>query len=169
MKSESFNLEKIKLLILDFDGTLTDNKVIIDENGNEYVKCNRSDGLGIQLFKKIGIKVICLSSEKNKVVKRRCEKLEIECIQGIMEKDEEIKNYCEINKYSLDNVAFIGNDLNDISALRIVGFPIVVNDANKLVKSFAKINLKRNGGDGVVLEFLQLGLTNQKIIDLFKS
>ena len=160
MKNKSnqkiFIKQRIKLLFVDFDGTLTDNKVMINENGVEHVVCNRSDGLAIYFLKKQNIEVVCLTTEKNPIVKRRCEKLEIQCFDRVLEKGEKIISTCKEKKISLSNVAFIGNDLNDISALKVVGLPIVVNDANPPTKDYAKIVLSKRGGDGVLLEFLEM-------------
>jgi YrbI family 3-deoxy-D-manno-octulosonate 8-phosphate phosphatase len=156
MNIENIYPHKIVLLFLDFDGTLTDNKVMISEDGIEHVVCNRSDGWGIRLLKKQDIEVVCISSEKNPVVKERCKKLDIQCLDGIIKKGDHIIKTCKKKNIPLDNVAFIGNDLNDISALKAVGLPIVVNDAHFITKTYAKIVLNKKGGEGVVLEFLEI-------------
>jgi len=164
-KSIKNNLD---LLFLDFDGTLTDNRVMINEMGVEHVVCNRSDGLAIKLFKEFGVEVICVSSEKNKIVSKRCQKLKIQSIQAVNDKGEIISDICKEKKIDLSNVAFIGNDLNDIPALKIVGFPIVVNDANDIAKKYAKIILDKSGGEGVVLELLEIIFSSQILSNLYK-
>jgi len=144
----------IKLLALDFDGVLTNNKVIVDENGKESVICNRSDSLGIDLLKKKGIDVVVISKESNIVVKARCDKLKIFCVQGIDDKISILKK--EIKKRGLqsEEVCFIGNDVNDIECIKYVGLGVAVNDAFSDVKKAAKIVTKKNGGEGAVREII---------------
>jgi 3-deoxy-D-manno-octulosonate 8-phosphate phosphatase (KDO 8-P phosphatase) len=167
MKSAYLYPHKIKLLFVDFDGTMTDNKVLISECGIEHVVCNRSDGWGIRLLKEQNVEVICISSEKNPVVRKRCEKLEVQCMDGVNTKGEQIINTCNDKNIPLINVAFIGNDLNDISALKVVGLPIVVNDANSLTKDFAKLVLNKKGGEGVILELVEILFPFHKSPDVY--
>ena len=145
---------EIKLLALDFDGVLTDNKVIVDENGEESVVCNRSDSLGMELLKNKGIDVIVISKESNKVVKARCDKLKIFCVQGIDDKISILKK--EIKKRGLqsEEVCFIGNDVNDVECIKYVGLGVAVNDAFSEVKKAAKIVTEKNGGEGAVREII---------------
>jgi YrbI family 3-deoxy-D-manno-octulosonate 8-phosphate phosphatase len=149
-------LAKLKLVIVDFDGTMTDNKVLVDQDGREQVVCNRSDGWGVRLLKNRGIKVVCLTSEQNSVVLRRCEKLEIECYNGVLEKGMKISEICERNGVVPEETAFIGNDINDIPALKMVGIPVAVQDAHRDAKMHSKIVLNRCGGEGVLQEFAEL-------------
>ena len=152
-------LDKLKLVIVDFDGTMTDNKVIVDQDGREQVVCNRSDGWGVRLLKNKGIEVVCLTSEQNSVVLRRCEKLEIKCYNGVLEKGMKISEICEKSGVLPEETAFIGNDINDIPALKLVGVPVVVQDAHRDAKMHSKIVLNRCGGDGVLQEFAELLVT----------
>lgn len=163
MKSVLF--EKIKLIACDFDGVLTDNRVIIDENGKESVICSRSDGFGIEQLKKNSIEVIVISKEKNKVVAARCKKLGIQYFHSIERKIEILKE--EIKKRGLNSneVCFIGNDLNDIECMRyVVG--IAVNDAVKDVKEIASYIIPQKGGYGVIREVADLIL---KSIDSYPN
>jgi len=150
----------IKLLALDFDGVLTNNKVIVDENGKESVICSRSDGMGIEMMKNKGIEVIVISKEKNKVVKARCDKLKIPCVHGIDNKISILKK--EISKRGLkpEEVCYIGNDVNDIDCLKYVGLGVAVNDAYSEAKKVAKIVTEKNGGDGAVREVIDNILKN---------
>ena len=150
----SFKL--IKSVVFDFDGVFTDNRVIIDQDGKESVICNRSDGLGLNRLRELGIKLLILSTEKNKVVSKRALKLQVECIQGVEDKKIELLNWTKKNNIELINTAFLGNDINDIPALKLVGLPIVVADANEEVLAFAKIKLNKKGGDGAVRELCDL-------------
>jgi YrbI family 3-deoxy-D-manno-octulosonate 8-phosphate phosphatase len=93
----------IKIIYYDFDGVMTDNKVYADQNGNEMVQVNRADGLGIAEIKKLGIKQIIISTEKNPVVSARANKLGIPCLQGIENKKDALINYCRENNITLDS------------------------------------------------------------------
>lgn len=148
------DFSKICLLALDFDGVLTNNKVIVDENGKESVICNRSDGLGIDIIKKKGIEVIVLSKEQNKVVKARCDKLKIPCVHGIDDKLSILKKEIEKRGVSPEEVCFIGNDINDIDCIKYVGLGVAVNNAYPDVKNVAEYVTKKNGGDGAVREVI---------------
>jgi YrbI family 3-deoxy-D-manno-octulosonate 8-phosphate phosphatase len=153
MKKIDKKLSKIKLMILDFDGTLTDNKVYVSEEGKEFVRCDRGDGLGIELLKKLtNIEIIILSKEKNKVVNARAKKLGIECIQG---KDSKIIEYQKIiknRKLKNSEVCFIGNDINDLECIKISGTGIAVRDAYPILKKNADFVTLKNGGKGAVRE-----------------
>ena len=152
----NINFNLIKLVVFDFDGVFTDNRVIIDQDGKESVICNRSDGLGLNRLRELGIRILILSTEKNNVVSKRALKLKVECIQGVENKESELINWVKKNKIDLSNTAFVGNDINDIPALQIVGFPILVADAFDEVLPFAKLKLSKNGGDGAVRELCDL-------------
>ena len=149
-------LRRVELVVLDFDGVLTDNKVMVDENGKESVRCDRSDGLGIELLKGAGIEVFVLSKERNVVVQRRCDKLGIQCIQGADEKlsilDKEIKK----RGLTESNVCYMGNDITDIPCMESVGFSAAPADAFPEVSAVANIVSQRNGGDGAVRELCDL-------------
>ncbi len=151
-KSLYQSMRKIKVIFFDFDGVFTDNFVYVDSNGVETVRCNRGDGIGIDLIKSIGIIPIILSTEKNHVVSKRAKKLKIKCFQGITDKEKKIKNWAKKNNYHLEQFAFVGNDLNDFKALRIVGVPIITNDAAVDLQSHNFNKTKCNGGKGAVRE-----------------
>lgn len=155
-------LKKIKLLALDFDGVLTDNKVFIDETGKEMVICDRSDSLGIDLLKKKGrIDIIVISKEINKVVQQRCNKLKIECISGINDKLATLKIALKEKNMTLEDVAFIGNDVNDIECIQESGVGVAVSDSAPEVLQIADIVTKNKGGNGAVREFIEILLKNQ--------
>lgn len=147
---------KIKLLVSDFDGVMTDNRVLVDENGKESVFVNRSDGLAVGILKKRGIKTIILSTETNGVVSARARKLNIECLQSVQDKATTLKEYCEHNGYDLGDVAYIGNDINDLEVMKLVGTKIVPADAYDEVKCIADIVTKAKGGYGVIREVIDL-------------
>jgi 3-deoxy-D-manno-octulosonate 8-phosphate phosphatase (KDO 8-P phosphatase) len=149
-------LKKIELVVFDFDGVFTDNKVYITENGMESVSCFRSDGLGLDLLRKLNIKMAIISTEKNCVVQARAKKLRLDCYHGIDEKKIVLQSI--IDQYGVDfsKVAFVGNDINDLSCMRLVGLPVAVNDAYPEVKKAARIVLNRKGGMGAVREFCEM-------------
>tara|TARA_B100000315_G_C14546007_1_gene573264 strand:- start:205 stop:669 length:465 start_codon:yes stop_codon:yes gene_type:complete len=148
--------KSIKLLVYDFDGVMTDNKVYIDQNGNEMVQVNRADGLGVSEIKKLDIEQIVISTEKNSVVSARAKKLGIPCIQGIGDKKTEIARYCQERKISLDKVAYLGNDINDKEAMEAVGTTFCPADSHESITKISDHVLKTNGGDGVIRELLDL-------------
>jgi 3-deoxy-D-manno-octulosonate 8-phosphate phosphatase (KDO 8-P phosphatase) len=144
----------IDLIVYDFDGVLTDNRVIVNEDGVDSVTVNRADGLAISILKAKGIRQIILSTETNKVVKARAKKLKIPVIQGLKDKKQALLAYCKKNKISANNTIYIGNDINDISTMSVVGYPASPSDAAIAVRRISKIKLDACGGAGVVRELL---------------
>ncbi len=150
------DIKDIQLIIYDFDGVFTDNKVLVFEDGKEAVFCNRADGLAIEKIKELGIPQIILSTEKNKVVEARAKKLNnIEVIHSIADKKIALIDYCKKKKYDLKKVLYIGNDINDLEVMKLVGYPIAPQDANNRVKDVAKSIVKKKGGEGVIKEFFE--------------
>lgn len=149
------NNKDIKLIISDFDGVMTDNRVLVDENGKEAVWVNRSDGLGVGILNKKGIDIIILSTEKNPVVSARAQKLRIECIQGVDNKADAINNIAKEKLISLDNIAYIGNDINDLEAMKMVGLKIAPADAYGEILEIADVVTVAKGGYGVIREIAQ--------------
>ncbi len=145
----------INLLISDFDGVFTDNSVYIDENGLESVKCFRSDGIGITMLIQSGVEFIVCSSEKIDCAKHRAKKIGFESFLGIKDKGSFIKSYISKKDLRPKEVAYIGNDINDLSAFAEVGYKIAVNDAYPEVISSADKILNRKGGYGAVREACQ--------------
>ncbi len=148
--------DKIDLIVFDFDGIFTDNRVLVTEDGKEAVFCNRSDGLGINIIKKYGIPMLIVSTETNSVVAARAKKLGLNVVQGIANKKNFLVNYAREKKYNLDDIVYIGNDINDLEAMKIVGCPIAPIDAEASVKNVAKIIIESVGGAGVVKEMSQI-------------
>jgi 3-deoxy-D-manno-octulosonate 8-phosphate phosphatase (KDO 8-P phosphatase) len=124
----------VKLIVYDFDGVMTNNKVIVDQNGHESVYVNRSDGLAISEFKRLNLKQIIISTEKNPVVLKRAEKLGIPCIYGVENKKSILENYLKEEKINQADVSYVGNDLNDYEAMAIVGVPVAPEDAHESEK-----------------------------------
>ncbi len=154
-------LKAIELVVLDFDGVLTDNTLFVDESGHESVRCNRSDGLGIAALRRGGKEVIVFSTEENPVVAARCAKLKITCHQGLADKAAYLRDYLSTRHISPDNVLFLGNDVNDLGCLALVGMPVVVADAHPAAVAKARLVLTRKGGDGAVRELCDLLLSSR--------
>ncbi|HAU1685168.1 TPA: HAD hydrolase family protein [Legionella pneumophila] len=149
-------LSNIKMVIFDFDGVFTDNTVFISQEGIESICCWRSDGLGLTRLKSIGILPLILSTEANPVVSVRASKLKIECWQGIENKALAIEKICQEYEIKLSEIAFVGNDINDICAFKIVGVPIAVGDAYPEVFPYIMYQTKKHGGRGAVREVCDL-------------
>lgn len=150
------DFNSIKLIVFDFDGVFTNNLVYISEDGKESVSCNRSDGLGLSMLRELGIDMMILSTEKNPVVKKRAKKLLIECHHGVVNKLEYLKKISSEKNIPFQNIAYLGNDINDLRCLLEVGLPVVVADAYPEVKEIAKIILTKKGGEGAVREFCEM-------------
>jgi len=150
---ESNLLAEVKLIVYDFDGVMTDNRVIVDETGRESVVVNRADGLAVSLIKRMGIEQLILSMEKNPVVLRRAEKLGLLCLNGLDNKKETLIQYLRRAKIDRKKVVYIGNDLNDLEVMEYVGYPVAPADAAPAVRKIARTVTEANGGDGVIREF----------------
>ena len=146
----------INLIVYDFDGVMTDNKVYVDQNGREMVQVSRADGLGVSEIKKLGIEQIIISTEKNPVVSARAHKLSIPYLQGIENKKMALINYCKENDIDLKNVAYVGNDINDKEAMEIVGYSFCPADAHNSIKELSNHTLKVKGGEGVVRKLYEI-------------
>ena len=150
-----------KLIIFDFDGIFTDNKVYTSSIGEESVSCNRSDGLGIKMlknyifFKKIFLDIFILSSEVNQVVKARSLKLGLNYFQGIGDKAHFTDTYLKNKNLKYDDLVYLGNDLNDLILIKKAGLSIVPADSHPLLLKNANVVLGRNGGDGFVRQFVE--------------
>lgn len=147
---------QIRLVAFDFDGVFTDNLVYVLQDGTEAVRCNRSDGIGLQKLKKLGIATAIISTESNPVVSARAQKLKIRCFQNCEDKRKALESLAQEMGISLAEIAFVGNDINDRPCLACVGLPIVVQDAHPDVISLALYRTRANGGHGAVREICDL-------------
>jgi len=157
----------IDVVVFDFDGVHTDDRVFVDESGVESVRVKRGDGMGIGLLKKVGVPILILSTETNPVVSRRAEKLGVEVLQGQNDKAAALKSWLDEKGYSAQDTVFVGNDINDKGCLELVGWPVVVADAHASVGHLARIVLRSRGGEGAVRELCDLVLSgiNRKVND----
>jgi len=153
----SFSIpENISLLVLDFDGVLTDDRVYVNQQGEETVAAHRGDGMGITRLKKAGVEVIILSTEKNPVVQARGNKLKIPVYQGIDEKGKKLQEIIKEKRLSAEQIIYVGNDVNDLPCFPLVGLAVAVADALPAVKDQAGLVLSKNGGYGAVREICDL-------------
>jgi len=155
--------KEIKLLVFDFDGVFTDNQVLVLQDGTEGAFCNRSDGLGIEMVKKAGLKILVISKQINPVVRARCRKLNIPCLQACDDKSEALQAAAKKMGIPLRQVAYMGNDINDIECLEIVGLSSCVNDSHPKVLAISLYTTKANGGYGAVRELCDFILMQKKI------
>jgi N-acylneuraminate cytidylyltransferase len=150
------NFKNIKLLAMDVDGVLTDGSMYYSENGDELKKFNTRDGMGIKLLKENGIKIAIITKENTKLVERRAKKLHVDDLfQGVENKFlalEELKKKYELNN---SEIAYVGDDVNDIPVLNKVGLSICPNDAINDVKKICDYITETNGGYGVVREIYE--------------
>jgi len=147
---------ELKVLFVDFDGTLTDNRVYVNQAGEETVKCNRSDGWAIHMLRDSDIEVICITSETNPVVQRRCEKMGIPVVSGALDKYQTLTALLAEKGIAKDDAAFLGNDINDLPAFEAVGWKFAVEDAHPSLKKSATHILAKQGGCGALLELAEL-------------
>lgn len=145
-------LARVRLLALDFDGVLTDNRVLVRQDGTESVWCDRADGLGLALLRQRGLEAIVLSTETNPCVTARARKLGVECVQGCEVKLDVLRRVAGERNLGPHEVAFVGNDVNDLECLRWAGLPIAVADADAEVRAAAHVVTSRAGGRGAVRE-----------------
>lgn len=155
--SEHFSLPPfIDALVMDFDGVITDDRVLVSESGTETVICSRSDGLGISLLLATGIQLLILSKERNGVVLARAAKLGIPALSGIDDKKPHLQHWLETRSISAANTIYLGNDLNDIPCMLSVGWPIAPADAHPAVREIARYVTAKSGGRGAVREVAEL-------------
>jgi 3-deoxy-D-manno-octulosonate 8-phosphate phosphatase (KDO 8-P phosphatase) len=146
-------LEGVRFAVFDFDGVFTDNRVWVNERGEEALAFSRSDGLGLRRLEEVGVRPLIVSMERNPIVSARAEKLQVDCVQGVDDKLTLVRERADRLGIPLEEVAYVGNDMNDADCLRAVGLPVVPADAWPEVMPLAAWVLTRTGGTGCVREF----------------
>ncbi|MFI6039859.1 cytidylyltransferase domain-containing protein [Streptomyces sp. NPDC051315] len=142
----------IDAVVLDFDGTQTDDRVLIDSEGREFVSVHRGDGLGIAALRRSGLRMLILSTEQNPVVAARARKLQLPVLHGIDRKDLALKQWCEEQGIAPERVLYVGNDVNDLPCFALVGWPVAVASAHDVVRGAARAVTSLPGGDGAIRE-----------------
>jgi N-acylneuraminate cytidylyltransferase len=150
--------KSIKLIVSDFDGVITDNRVWTDQNGNETVAASRSDSMRIKQLRELGIETLILSSEPNPVVAARAKKMGVEAIHnvGISNKGVALREVLEQKNIKAEEVVYLGNDWNDLPCFEIAGWAVAVADAYPEVIRAADYVLSRPGGHGALRELCEL-------------
>ncbi|GLY27332.1 acylneuraminate cytidylyltransferase [Kineosporia sp. NBRC 101731] len=146
----------VDTLVMDFDGVHTDDRLFLTEEGTESVRVSREDGMGIKLARQAGLKMLILSTEVNPVVAARGRKLQIPVIHGQSDKAQALKEWIAAEGLDPERIAYVGNDVNDLGCLRMVGWPIAVANAHQEVMDLARLTLTKSGGSGAVREVCEL-------------
>lgn len=144
--------DDIDAVVIDFDGTQTDDRVLIDSEGRELVAVHRGDELGIAAMRRGGIPLLILSTEQNPVVAARARKLRVPVLHGIDRKDLALKQWCEEQGIAPERVLYVGNDVNDLPCFGLVGWPVAVAGAHDIVRGAARAVTSTPGGDGAIRE-----------------
>ena len=147
---------QVALVVFDFDGVMTDDRVWVDENGQESVVVHRGDGMGIALLRKAGIPAAVLSTERNKVVAARCKKLHLPVQQDLQDKAAALRKLLAEQQIDPAQVIYLGNDVNDLPCFPLVGCAVVVADAHPAVIAAADLVLEHTGGHGAVRELVDI-------------
>jgi 3-deoxy-D-manno-octulosonate 8-phosphate phosphatase (KDO 8-P phosphatase) len=146
----------IELIVLDVDGTMTDSHITYSENGDEIKSFNVKDGLAIASWRKLGKQVAIITGRSSGIVARRAKELHIEHFyQGIHNKKEVLEELLQKLDLTMENVAAIGDDLNDLQMLRSAKISFVPRDASAYVDKIATVVLSKRGGDGAVREMIE--------------
>jgi YrbI family 3-deoxy-D-manno-octulosonate 8-phosphate phosphatase len=144
--------EDLRLIVVDFDGVLTDNRVWVNGSGEEWVACDRSDGLGLERLRGLDVELFVLSKETNPVVGARCDKLRLAYEQGVSDKRSYLRTMLAERRIDPSQVIYVGNDINDLECMQLVGCAVAVADAYPEVIAEADVVLTRPGGHGAVRE-----------------
>jgi YrbI family 3-deoxy-D-manno-octulosonate 8-phosphate phosphatase len=150
--ADNLDWARIRLLAVDFDGVLTDDRVLVDGAGNESVLCHRGDGLAAQRLRQAGVEVAVISSERHPVVAARCAKIGVPCWQGCGDKLAVLRDLASQRGLNSQEVAFMGNDWNDLACLQWAGLPIVVGSAAPEIIRLGKYVTRTPGGFGALRE-----------------
>ncbi|MFE2942876.1 cytidylyltransferase domain-containing protein [Streptomyces sp. NPDC059255] len=144
--------DDVDAVVLDFDGTQTDDKVHIDSDGRETVAVHRGDGLGIAALRRSGLELLILSTEQNPVVAARARKLQVPVLHGIDRKDLALKQWCDEQGIAPERVLYVGNDVNDLGCFGLAGWPVAVASAHDEVRAAARAVTTKPGGEGAIRE-----------------
>jgi len=146
----------IELIVLDVDGTMTDSRITYSHSGDEIKSFNVKDGLAIASWRKLGKQVAIITGRRSAIVERRAKELHIEYFyQGVENKREVLEDLLDKLDLTLENVAAIGDDLNDLQMLKAAEISFVPRDASAYVDKIAKVILTKRGGDGAVREMIE--------------
>jgi N-acylneuraminate cytidylyltransferase len=154
--------KNVKLIVFDFDGVFTDNRVYVFQDGREAVACDRGDGMGLSLLRATGVPLIVLSTECNPVVEARCRKLKLDYRQGLEDKRAALVAVAAERGVPLEHVVYVGNDVNDLGCMEAAGFAVAVADAHPRALEKADLVLSHRGGAGAVRELCDMVLEHKR-------
>jgi len=149
------NVAALDAIIFDFDGVLTDNRIYVDDAGREIVCCNRADGLAFDALRQTHVRVFILSTEGSPVVQSRAAKLKVLSYSGVTDKLSFIIKLAADHGFNLSRTLFVGNDLNDLEAMRACGASACPSDSHPSVVQIATFRLSSRGGSGVARELVE--------------
>lgn len=154
--------QKVKIFVFDVDGTLTDGKIYISNEGEFCKAFNAKDGLAIALAVRIGYKAVIITGRKSAIVEKRAAELGItEVYQGVKDKLSVLETLCQKMQFTFDDIAYVGDDLNDLNAMSKVGFACAPNDAATEIKDAAHFVASKNAGSGAVREIIEFVVKSQ--------
>jgi N-acylneuraminate cytidylyltransferase len=157
MSKKIESIKKIKLLISDVDGVLTDGGMYYSAKGDIQKKFHARDGMGIAILQRNGIPTIIITKEKNQIVKKWTSKMNVDKLfQGVKKKETLLPKLCNLYNLKEENIAYIGDDVNDLEIMKNIGFSVTPKDGNIEVKKIANHISKINGGEGVLREVCDL-------------
>jgi 3-deoxy-D-manno-octulosonate 8-phosphate phosphatase (KDO 8-P phosphatase) len=167
-------MKNIKLVLLDVDGTLTDGKIYLNNNGMETKAFNIKDGMAIAQAIKYGMEIVIITGRTSKIVEIRSTELGIkEVYQGIKNKEEKVNEILKKKNIKLNEIAYVGDDINDLKIMKMVSFSACPNDAAKQVKTISNFISEYKGGEGAVREILELILEKKgvwkQVIEKYKG
>lgn len=145
----------VDAVVTDFDGVHTDDSALIDSDGDEHVTVSRADGMGVRLLREAGIEVLILSTETHPIVAARAAKLRVDVRHGVDDKAAALQEWAAAKRIPLERIAYAGNDINDLAAMALVGWPVAVPGAHESVLSAARVVLGHQGGSGAVRELAE--------------
>ena len=159
MNSSSFSkkCKQIKLVISDVDGVLTDGGMYYSSKGEMMKKFNAKDGMGVELLKQNNIKTILMTKEKSEIVTKRGKKIKADAtLIGITQKEKKLDEICKKFKINKINIGYIGDDINDQNAMKLVGLSASPSDAEKKIHDISDYICEKKGGDGAFREFVNM-------------
>ncbi len=162
LKDLKLKIQKVKLLVMDVDGTLTDGAMYYSDSGEALKRFSTRDGMGITLIKKADIKTAILTSENSIIAQKRAQKLKIDkIVLHSTDKTTSLHNLCNDFGISLEEIAYIGDDVNDLHAIKIAGFSACPSDAVESIRNTVDYICVHSGGNGAVRELCEMILKGQ--------
>ncbi|WP_150526525.1 KdsC family phosphatase [Roseibium sediminis] len=154
---------RYKALVTDFDGVHTDNSVFVLEDGREFVRCSRADGMGLEMLRSRGLRLLILSREENAVVSARARKLRMEVAHNIKDKLPALDEWRRSNDLEWSEMIYIGDDVNDLDCMKACGLAAAPANARPEILAVSDVHLKKSGGDGALRELSDYLISNELV------